>query len=106
LDPVEKAIQDLQDPDVAIRREAAKDLFDLNDTRAVEPLIEALSDEDAKVREEASAALEKLGEKEISIRSNIDQITTLIISQPTIVGAPDSSITCSAISSSHPDACG
>ena len=31
---------------------------------------------------------------------------SVIISQPTIVGTSDSSITCSAIRSSHPDACG
>lgn len=61
LDPVERAIRDLQDPAVEIRREAATDLSNLNDTRAVEPLIKALNNEDEKVREEASAALEKLG---------------------------------------------
>lgn len=57
LDPVEKAIQDLRDPDVEVRREASSALFDLNDTRAVEPLIEALGDEDAEVRSNAASAL-------------------------------------------------
>ena len=57
LDPVEKAIRDLQDSDVVIRREAAVALFDLNDTRAVEPLIEALNDPDAEVRANAASAL-------------------------------------------------
>ncbi|MDD2836815.1 MAG: HEAT repeat domain-containing protein, partial [Methanothrix sp.] len=57
LDPVEEAIIDLQDPSVEIRREAAKSLFDLNDTRAVEPLIEALNDPDAEVRANAASAL-------------------------------------------------
>ncbi len=57
LDPVENAIKELQDPDVSIRRKAAVALFDLNDTRAVEPLIEALSDSDAEVRANAAISL-------------------------------------------------
>jgi hypothetical protein len=57
LDPVEKAIIELKDPDAEIRRQAAARLFDLNDTRAVEPLIKALNDPDAEVRANAASAL-------------------------------------------------
>ncbi|MDD4162714.1 MAG: HEAT repeat domain-containing protein, partial [Methanothrix sp.] len=82
LDPVEESIIDLQDPHVEIRRDAAKSLFDLNDTRAVEPLIEALNDPDAEVRANAASALgwikdkravdaliEKLRDKDPVVRS-------------------------------------
>lgn len=59
LDPVEENIRNLNNPDSSIRSDAAAALFDLNDSRAVEPLIEALSDEDADVRGSAAAALAK-----------------------------------------------
>ncbi|MFZ3149463.1 MAG: HEAT repeat domain-containing protein [Methanothrix sp.] len=94
LDPVEEAIIDLQDPHVEIRREAAKSLFDLNDTRAVEPLIEALNDPDADVRANAASALgwirdrravdaliEKLRDKDPVVRS-IVAVSLGVINDP------------------------
>jgi HEAT repeat protein len=51
----------LKDPDVEVRRAAARSLSNLGDRRAVLPLIEALRDGDAEVR---SSAAEGLGELE------------------------------------------
>jgi HEAT repeat protein/beta-lactamase regulating signal transducer with metallopeptidase domain len=49
----------LKDPDVEVRRAAARSLSNLGDSRAILPLIEALKDGDAEVR---SSAAEGLGE--------------------------------------------
>jgi HEAT repeat protein len=77
LDPVEKAIKELKDPEAVIRREAAVALFDLNDTRAVDPLIEALNDSDAEVRANAASALGWLKDKravdELNVKLLIDE---------------------------------
>ena len=61
-DAVEKSIQDLQNPNVSIRREAAAALFDPKDPRAVEPLIQDLDDPDPEVRERAASALGWIGD--------------------------------------------
>lgn len=47
---------------MAVRREAAKALGKIGDTRAVEPLIQALRDEDWEVRSGAARALGEIGD--------------------------------------------
>ncbi|MEX2738191.1 MAG: HEAT repeat domain-containing protein, partial [Candidatus Wukongarchaeota archaeon] len=54
---IKSLIKALKDEDAEIRREAAYNLGEMKDKRAVDPLIEALKDEDSSVREEAVWAL-------------------------------------------------
>ena len=59
-DDVDRWIQDLKDPNSAVREAAALAFIGHNDTRAVDPLIEALDDKDPRIRIYAAFALGKL----------------------------------------------
>jgi HEAT repeat protein len=61
-DDVDRWIQDLKDPNPNVRIAAADALFELNDTRAVDPLIQALKDNSSYVRQDAAGALEELND--------------------------------------------
>ncbi|MFA5072309.1 MAG: ankyrin repeat domain-containing protein [Nitrospirota bacterium] len=57
---VEKEIEGLHDQDPVVRRESARRLGELKDSRAVAPLIEALTDEHPYVRRRAAVSLGNL----------------------------------------------
>jgi len=56
-DNVSQLINKLNDPDIGVRKMAAKSLGETKDPRAVEPLINALKDTDRNVQDEAFRAL-------------------------------------------------
>lgn len=60
-DRVDALITDLGDGSHVVRRNAAKDLGELDDGRAVDPLVKALFDSNAYVREAAAISLGRLG---------------------------------------------
>ncbi len=59
-DSVGKLIRNLQDKHTKTRANAAKELGDLKDARAVDPLIKSLKDDDSYVRGQAASSLGKL----------------------------------------------
>jgi hypothetical protein len=59
---IQALTQALNDEDELVRRDAAKTLGEIGDTRAVEPLIQALEDEESGVRMYAAMALAKIGD--------------------------------------------
>ena len=59
---VEGLIRALKDSDEGVRREAAKALGEIGDSRAVEPLIEALKDRNEDVQKNAAYALGEIGD--------------------------------------------
>lgn len=58
----ERLIADLRSADPAVRLNAAGELRELRDPKALEPLIAALEDEDAAVRFQSAAALGEFGD--------------------------------------------
>ncbi|MDL1902704.1 HEAT repeat domain-containing protein [Anaerolineae bacterium CFX9] len=64
---LEQLIADLRQPDAAIRYEAAQQLGDFREFRAVEALIAALPDENAKVQYAAFSSLIKIGAPESAL---------------------------------------
>ena len=61
-DRVDDLLIDLKDNDSTVRWQAAQDLGETGDARAVEPLIEALKDENGAVRLEATCSLGTIGD--------------------------------------------
>lgn len=61
---IDREIKRLNDKDPAVRMEAAKELGQLKEPQAVEPLIAALNDENESVRWRAAEALEKITGKD------------------------------------------
>jgi len=59
-DPVGKLIEKLEDKHEKVRAKAARELGDLGDARAVEPLIKTLKDADSYVRGQSARSLGKL----------------------------------------------
>lgn len=66
-DEIEIQIDLLQDPDWAVRREAAVTLGEMGDVRCVEPLVRALRDGDWQVREAAIEALGMVGSPAVDL---------------------------------------
>ena len=62
-DNVEGLIQDLENRNMDIRREAARSLGNIKDVRAVDSLIEALKDSETSVRMCAALSLGQIGDK-------------------------------------------
>jgi HEAT repeat protein len=62
MDKFEEAIKALMDTNPEIRKQAVRDLGELKDIRAVDPLLPVTNDEDVGVRRSAIEALGKIGD--------------------------------------------
>jgi len=66
---ISKLLEDLKSPDETIRRYAAEDLGDLNDTKAIIPLLDALNDTSTSVREAVAESLKIMNGPEVSLET-------------------------------------